>query len=105
LYDLTSLIDFGPQTCNKSNRKWKSLMSFGVMILSPPQFLLFHFFVNLPTQNAKEFQYTYILTLMDVIDSIKKMLIILCVLHFQLLDVLAHLESKHSVDAVNEYQV
>ena len=42
LYVLTSSNDFGPQRCNKSNRKWKSSMSFGdttymrVMILSPP---------------------------------------------------------------------
>ena len=47
---LTSSNDFGPQTCNKSNRKWKSSMSFGdttymrVMVLSPPRLLFFHFF-------------------------------------------------------------
>ena len=47
---VTSSNDFGPQTCNKSNRKWKSSMSFGdttymrVMILSPTRLLFFHFF-------------------------------------------------------------
>lgn len=71
MYVLTSSHDFGLQTFNKSNRKWISSMYFGdntyvrTMILSPPLLLFSIFFPNLPTHNANEFQYTYILMLMD----------------------------------------